>query len=48
LEMAREALAQAAKRIAGWHPTNALSPPYRVGDWCDWCEFSRRCAEFRG
>lgn len=47
LEMAKEALAEAASRIARWHPTNALSAPYTVGEWCSWCEFSERCAEFR-
>lgn len=47
LEMATEALSEAANRIASWHPTDALSAPYTVGEWCSWCQFSNRCAEFR-
>jgi hypothetical protein len=47
LEAARETLTAAAGRIAKWHPTNSLSAPYTVGEWCTWCEFSNRCVEFR-
>lgn len=47
LEAARETLEEVATRIARWHPTNSLSAPYSVGEWCSWCEFSSRCVEFR-
>lgn len=44
---AAEVLSAAAATVASWHPDNSLSPPYTVGEWCTWCEFAGRCADFQ-
>ena len=48
LDAAREVLQDAAAVIASWHPNNALSPSYSIGDWCRWCPFEGRCSNYRG
>ena len=36
-----------AEKVASWHPSDALSPNYSLGDWCKFCDFQETCAEFR-
>jgi len=36
-----------AKKSASWIPFNALSPKFKIGDWCQYCEFRATCSENR-
>ncbi len=40
-------LQSAAATITNWHPTNSLSPTFRVGDWCTYCPFDSVCPDYR-
>ena len=48
LEAAGVVLQDAAAVIASWHPDNALSPSYSIGEWCHWCPCEGRCSNYRG
>jgi hypothetical protein len=47
LDAAVEALREAASTIAGWHPHDALSPPWTAGPWCGACHHRPLCETFR-
>ena len=47
LESAKVKFEDIAKKPASWIPFDALSPNYKVGEWCDHCEFKNTCIEFR-
>jgi hypothetical protein len=47
LESAKVKFEDIAKKPASWVPFDALSPNYKVGEWCDNCEFKNTCIEFR-
>ena len=47
LGAASDQLQAAAGKVAAWHPTDSLSAPYTVGDWCQWCPFEARCMTHR-
>ena len=36
-----------AEKSASWIPFNALSPKFKIGDWCQYCEFRTTCSENR-
>jgi len=36
-----------AEKSASWVPFNALSPEFKIGDWCQYCEFKTTCSENR-
>ena len=36
-----------AEKSASWVPFNALSPKFKIGDWCQYCEFKTTCSENR-
>lgn len=36
-----------ARTAAGWDLSDATSPPYRAGDWCNSCPFEKRCLAYR-
>lgn len=47
LQHARERLEPLAEEIAHWHPRDARSVRYEIGEWCRWCPFEERCMRFR-
>ncbi len=36
-----------SKTIGLWDPSDALQPEFKVGDWCNFCDFQNTCVEFR-
>jgi len=36
-----------AKKSGSWIPFNALSPKFKIGEWCQYCEFRTTCSENR-
>jgi hypothetical protein len=47
IEEAIANLRSVATVMAGLHPSDALSPGFEVGGWCDWCQWADRCRGFR-
>jgi hypothetical protein len=44
---AEERLRTVAQELASLHPTDASSPRYTLGAWCEWCQWVGRCLPSR-
>lgn len=44
---AEERLRAVAKELAALHPTDASSPRYTLGPWCEWCSWVGKCLPSR-
>ncbi len=47
IELARQRLADVARRLARLHPLDAMDPSHAVGPWCERCDWLGRCLAFR-
>ena len=47
IDAAAQRLAERVQPIYGWDWEDPLQPEYRVGGWCNGCEFKATCESYR-